>query len=374
MKKKIIITATLFQPIDIFLGKLINKLSENNQIIIITNNIYHETRNINLNNDISLVEFGFVRKPNLISDLFILLRLIFYFKKLDNFIVLTITPKASFLTALSNFILFKKFKIFSYVTGQVWVTKKNPYKFLLKLIDLFIFKNTSILFVDSEAQLNFLKDNGFNSTSLKLINNGSICGVNPNIFKKNNSQTDQFLKDFSLEKNTIKIIYIGRINIDKGINLLIDTFIELNTKYKNLCLFLVSSIIEDNQINLNKHPNIRLVQKRINNPEFFLSNSDIFCLPSFREGFGVSVIEASSCELPVVTSNIYGLKDCMIDGYTGLKFDLSIKNDLYNKLEILIQNQSLREVLGKNGRSFVIKKFNENEVIEFQFNEIKKYI
>ena len=125
---------------------------------------------------------------------------------------------------------------------------------------------------------------------------------------------------------------------------------------------------------MNKHPNIRLVQKRINNPEFFLSNSDIFCLPSFREGFGVSVIEASSCELPVVTSNIYGLKDCMIDGYTGLKFDLSIKNDLYNKLEILIQNQSLREVLGKNGRSFVIKKFNENEVIEFQFNEIKKYI
>ena len=88
----------------------------------------------------------------------------------------------------------------------------------------------------------------------------------------------------------------------------------------------------------------------------------------------MSVIEASSCELPVVTSNIYGLKDCMIDGYTGLKFDLSIKNDLYNKLEILIQNQSLREILGKNGRSFVIKKFNENEVIEFQFNEIKKYI
>ena len=64
----------------------------------------------------------------------------------------------------------------------------------------------------------------------------------------------------------------------------------------------------------------------------------------------------------------------MIDGYTGLKFDLSIKNDLYNKLEILIQNQSLREVLGKNGRSFVIKKFHENEVIEFQLNEIKKYI
>ena len=63
----------------------------------------------------------------------------------------------------------------------------------------------------------------------------------------------------------------------------------------------------------------------------------------------------------------------MIDEH-GLKFDLSIKNDLYNKLEILIQNQSLREVLGKNGRSFVIKKFNENEVIEFQFNEIKKYI
>ena len=45
--------------------------------------------------------------------------------------------------------------------------------------------------------------------------------------------------------------------------------------------------------------------------------SDIFIMPSYREGFGLASIEASSCGLPVIASKIYGLIDSIQDGVNG---------------------------------------------------------
>jgi glycosyltransferase involved in cell wall biosynthesis len=84
----------------------------------------------------------------------------------------------------------------------------------------------------------------------------------------------------------------------------------------------------------------------------------------------MSVIEASSIELPVITSDIYGLNDCMLENITGLKFNHNIENDLYSKLEILINNKNLRRQFGEAGRSFIINNFKEEDVINFQLNFI----
>ena len=69
--------------------------------------------------------------------------------------------------------------------------------------------------------------------------------------------------------------------------------------------------------------------------EPFLQTSDIFCLPSEREGFGLSVIEASACELPVVCSDIYGLRDTLVHNVTGYKFKLGkkLKLDVQQKIK-----------------------------------------
>ena len=58
------------------------------------------------------------------------------------------------------------------------------------------------------------------------------------------------------------------------------------------------------------------------------------CIPSFREGFGTVVIEAASCRLPSLGSNIYGLKDAIIEHKTGFFHKVKIndikKNVIYN--------------------------------------------
>ena len=369
--KNIIIISTEFQSIDIFLGKMINRLSNKNNILLICNNIYEETRNINFNNNLKLMQINIKRKPNFYYDILTLLKLLNILKKNKKDLVISISPKASFLVSLCRFLFAHKFNLLNYVTGQVWATKSKLPKIFYRLIDQFTFSNSNHNLVDSKSQIDFLSKNGFSKKNFTLINNGSISGVDTNLFSKRKTNQNHFHKKFNLNINDIKIIYIGRLNLDKGLEVLIKSFIELLKKYHNISLLLIGSL--ENQIIsdfIKGNEKILLINKRVNNPEYFLSYSDIFCLPSYREGFGMSVIEASSSELPVITSDIYGLNDCMLDNITGLKFNHNIENDLYSKLEILINNKNLRRKFGEAGRSFILNNFKEDDVINFQLNFI----
>ena len=98
------------------------------------------------------------------------------------------------------------------------------------------------------------------------------------------------------------------------------------------------------------------------NPEKYIALSDVLCLPSYREGFGNVVIEAASMKVPSVVSNIYGLKDSIIDGETGLYFELGNVDMLYAKLNYLYKNKEIRLDLGNQAFEFVKLKFNSNDL------------
>ena len=88
----------------------------------------------------------------------------------------------------------------------------------------------------------------------------------------------------------------------------------------------------------------------------------------------MSVIEASSSSLPVVVSDIYGFNDSCINNKTGLKFKNGSSLDLVNKLKYLFDNPKKMELLARNGKNFVDKKFNQKDVSRFILNFIKKII
>ena len=84
------------------------------------------------------------------------------------------------------------------------------------------------------------------------------------------------------------------------------------------------------------------------------------CLPSHREGFGTVVIEAASCGIPSLCSNIYGLKDSMINFKTGLLHKVGSKNDIKKKMLYIIKNKSLLRKYGYNAKKRVIKEFEQS--------------
>jgi glycosyltransferase involved in cell wall biosynthesis len=93
----------------------------------------------------------------------------------------------------------------------------------------------------------------------------------------------------------------------------------------------------------------------------YLRRMDILVNPSLRESFGVSVLEAQACEIPVIASNTGGLPEVMQDGLTGFLVPLEDVNALAEKIGLLVSDDNLRKRMGKAGRKFVKKKYDWNE-------------
>lgn len=87
-----------------------------------------------------------------------------------------------------------------------------------------------------------------------------------------------------------------------------------------------------------------------------MSQMDIFCNFSREESFGVAVLEASSCGVPVVATNVGGLKEVVADKKTGFLAEENT-TDLTEKIRQLLQNEQLRHEMGKAGRKWVLENY-----------------
>jgi glycosyltransferase involved in cell wall biosynthesis len=88
-----------------------------------------------------------------------------------------------------------------------------------------------------------------------------------------------------------------------------------------------------------------------------LQDVDIFAMPSTWEGFGVSAIEASAMELPVVASDVHGIPDVVVDGETGILVPPRSAGAIADALARLASDAALRDAMGRAGRAFVERNY-----------------
>lgn len=91
---------------------------------------------------------------------------------------------------------------------------------------------------------------------------------------------------------------------------------------------------------------------------------DIFVFPSYREGFGVCLIEALSMGVPVICSDIAGCNEVIRDNETGILVPRFSTVRLAEAMEGLMCNRQQRRYFANKGRSEVIRKFRRTEVCE----------
>ena len=366
-KKKIIFLCNSSITLESFLIDHIKNISKKSYEVYIISNFEGNLKKFNYLN-VNLINLSLKREINLIFDFYCLLKIFFIFLKLNPYMIVSITPKSGLISAIVGFVLNIKIRIHIF-TGQVWTNKKNFFiKNLLFSFDKLIAKLSTNLLIDSQSQKNFLIKSGIkkNKKKAKVIFNGSICGVNTEIFIKNAYNKNKIRNKLKIDKKSIVLIYVGRINREKGILNLLNIFSQLYLLKKNIYLILVGS----DEIGIkNILKNYNFIKKKIKiikhskNVQVYLQSSDIFCFPSEREGFGLSVIEASSCELPIICSDIYGLRDSMYHNLTGYRCNILNEKKFLVLLTKLVLDSNLRVKLGKQGRRFVKERFEKKKVI-----------
>ena len=102
--------------------------------------------------------------------------------------------------------------------------------------------------------------------------------------------------------------------------------------------------------------------------------ADIFCLTSYREGFGSSVIEAAACKVPTIGSNIYGLTDAIIDKKSGFLVNAGDVDDITFKMLELSKDKLLRDRMGRFAYKNALDKFDANKITSQLFFILKKNI
>ena len=77
----------------------------------------------------------------------------------------------------------------------------------------------------------------------------------------------------------------------------------------------------------------------------------------------MAVLEAMSCELPVISSNILGLNEIVENNKSGFLFDPGNIEELISKLSTLIEDEKLRKKMGRYGRKYVIQNFENSKIL-----------
>ena len=111
------------------------------------------------------------------------------------------------------------------------------------------------------------------------------------------------------------------------------------------------------------------MEKKKRNVIPFLQKSKIAILPSYREGMPKALLEAASCELPLIATDVVGCREICLNKYNGLLVPLKDPIALSKAIKKILQNSKLIKLYGKNGRNLVIRKFSK-EIVSREFLKI----
>lgn len=302
------------------------------------------------------------RKINLSADWKALWALRRLFKKEEFDAVHSVTPKAGLLAMTASWMAGIKHRIHIF-TGQVWAMKTGAMRWLLKTMEKFTAHFATNILVDGEGQRQFIiKEGVIKESNSRVLADGSIAGVNTDRFIPSEEIRKEMRVEYGIADDKVVFVFMGRLNHDKGIGEIYEALNKLVPECPNAVALLFGNDEEGYDAKVEQYPNIKrgvnyLYPGHTSRPQDALQAGDVYILPTYREGFGLSVIEASCLGLPVICSDAYGVMDAMVEGVTGLRCKVGNPDSLYDCMKKLYSDADLRKKLGQQGRERVLSHF-----------------
>jgi glycosyltransferase involved in cell wall biosynthesis len=338
----------------VFLTHQINTLVELYSVTIIANLNGNHSMLDDISNKVNVINLPIERNINLFKDLRALLLLILIFYKNGFSLVHSVSPKAGLLVSIAAWVTRVPNRLHTF-TGQVWMTKKGMSRWFLKLLDKIIVTLNTHILVDSFSQQDFLIKEGILSKDLSIVlGSGSIGGVDVNRFQPSKKYRNLIRKQLNIKDDCVIFLFVGRLKKEKGVFELVEAFKNVSEQHNNVALLIVGP--DEERVKQELTPFLDTCEELVTfvnftkAPEKYMAASDILVLPSYREGFGNVIIEAASCGLPSIGSNIYGLSDAIKAGETGLLVPVKSSKLLEKEMLKLVNNDKLRNEMGLNGR------------------------
>lgn len=170
------------------------------------------------------------------------------------------------------------------------------------------------------------------------------------------------------QNDRLHFLYLGRIMKEKGMDELFAAMRRLRSELgSKVILDLVGFFDDDYEAEVNQlvKDGIAVFHGFQTEPAPYYAAADCVVLPSYHEGLSNVLLEAAATGRPVITSRIYGCKEAVDEGITGLLCQVKDAEDLYQKMhEMAVKSLPERKTMGLNGRRKVEREFEKNMVVQ----------
>lgn len=302
---------------------------------------------------------------NAIKELFALLILLLKVRKIKPDIIHTASPKGNLYGGLAALASNTKSLIIS-ISGQGFInTESKSYSAIRKTLRgitniamSIVFKHPNkFIIVQNEEDQNYFKNN-FKLHAKEIIRiNGS--GVTNN----------KYVCDINAKE---KIVLVpSRLLIDKGINEFVQAYKVIRKKHNDWRFIIAGSYDYKSPASIPiekikkwmKYPNLD-IPGYVENINELYQKSSIVCLPSYREGFPKCLMEASAAGCAIVTSDVVGCRDAVLNGKTGVLINPREPMTIALAIESLINDKNRRHSLGLAARKNSLEFFDQEKITD----------
>ena len=365
-KKKIIRATTVPMSLKAFCDGMLKELSGKYEVVAVSSP-GEDLEWVAAHEGVRTRAVPMERHISLWNDLKSLIRMVGVFRREKPYMVHSMTPKAGLTCMVAGWLTGVPVRVHTF-TGLVWPTSTGLKRKILKTTDKILCACATHIIPEGQGVMDDLRNGNITKKPMKVLGYGNVKGVDmevfdPERFKNNDNLTPNPNRPFTF-------IFVGRIVGDKGVNELVEAFTQLHEKYQQTKLVLVGPYEEHldpvSELTLSRikaNPAIEAVGRKFGDDLLVeYMKSDCHVLPSYREGFPNTPLEAGALGLPNIVTDINGAREIVVDGENGLVVPSKDANALYTAMERMLTDDALREKIKQNARPMIESRFEKGFV------------
>jgi len=288
------------------------------------------------------------------------------------------TPKGGLLAMLGGWLARVPVRIY-HIHGLPLMTARGGKRALLRLTERVSCALAHQVLCVSESVREVVVSEGLcPAEKIKVLGSGSINGVdaegifNPARLPADGRETVR--RRYGIPHNAVVAGFVGRIVRDKGMVELAEAWRTLREELPDLHLLLVGpfepqdAVPADVEALLRNDPRIHLLGLNWDTPPLYAA-MDLVLLPTYREGFPVSPLEAAAMQLPIVATRVAGCVDAVVDGVTGTLVPARDARSLAEAIRSYVRDPDLRNRHGGAARQRVQRQFRPEALWQAQYQE-----
>lgn len=367
-KKKIIRASTVPQSLDVFCKGMLKELSEKYEVVALSSpgESLDRVRN---REGVRAIAVPMERHISLMKDLKALLAMIKTLRKERPYMIHSMTPKAGLLCMVAGKLTGVPIRIHTF-TGLVWPTSTGLKRNILMLTDKLTCACATNIIPEGQGVKNDLIAGKITKKPLKVLGYGNVMGVDMEHFSRR-PEVLKLTEELKLrDESKFTFLFVGRIVKDKGINELVGAFKKLYSEYPDIRLILVGPyednldpISQESRDAISTYADIMAVGKKMGEELLaYYAAADCFVMPSYREGFPNTVLEAGAMGLASIVTDINGSREIIVDGENGMIVPPQNEERLYQAMKVMLTSQADREKLAGKARKMIADRFEQSFV------------